>query len=700
MLHCKASSRSSRLTGSLWLIVTVVAPMSAPAGETAAGVGKAIPPGQEELLSEMLGRGARLPGNCRFAGGGVEGAIVVARYDCGGETTVIELRAADDAPPAALRTRQFAIVVRSRSAPAELPEALAVRIRAREAAFEWRPVSVLQRHVFELRLDTLALAGCAGVMLLVALAAQYVVASRPGARREIPQAEDAAARGDDDSTRLALIVLIGVFLLTRMVFLTRLPVYVDESVHINWARELFGPSFAAEFSVGRWLPIRMMALFLLLPVDPLFAARLGSVSMGLAVLVGCVLINRELFSSTSGLLTGIAYTVVPYAVLYDRMALVDVYVVAFGTWAVYASIVAARRRSAGCFFAFGLCIYGAILSKPTGGLFLLIPILVSVVLLVRGERSAYLRSASPTLIGGMALLALLVWAGYGAGLLASQVAFEGSAQLTAVLVPNLDTSMQWFEMLFTPPVALLTIVAIAGASMAGIAGARAEAFLVSLLAVAVLPVTLVSRTWYPSYLLFAVVPITLLLGRIIAQSATACSRVALRFGPRLEIPARQGCYVVGVLLLVFSTAPLHLALLTRPQDAALPEVERTRYISGGLSGYGLPELAAFLREQARAGPLNVVRFDLVQPPREGLDVYLSADDSIHLHTVDHRDERAAAQLARLTATRRTLFVSNPDHEKSVGVSVGASVASGARIWSYERPGAQTQLDVWEITAGD
>jgi hypothetical protein len=320
-------------------------------------------------------------------------------------------------------------------------------------------------------------------------------------------------------------------------------------------------------------------------------------------------------------------------------------------------------------------------------------------MLRRGQRSAYLRRVSPTLVGGVALLALLVWAGYGTGLLASQVAFEGSAQLTAVLVPNLDTSMQWFEMLLTAPVALLTIVAIAGASIAGLAGARAEAFLVLLLVVAVLPVTLVSRTWYPSYLLFAVVPIVLLLGRIIAKSATACSRVAVRFGPRLEVPARQGCCVVGVVLLVLSTAPLDLALLTRPQDAALPSVERTRYISGGLSGYGLPELALFLRQQAQAGPLNVVRFDLVQPPREGLDVYLSAGDSIRLHTIDHRDDRAAAQLAQLAATQRTLFVSNPDHEKTVGVSVGAYVANGARIWSYERPGAQTQLEVWEISAG-
>src|SRR5512134_233107 len=108
-----------------------------PAG-VMADAGRAIPPGQEELLSQMLGRGETLPGNCRFAGGGIEGAIVVAKYTCETGTITVELRDAADAPASALRTQQFAIVVRSGPAPPELTEALATLVRDREASLEWK----------------------------------------------------------------------------------------------------------------------------------------------------------------------------------------------------------------------------------------------------------------------------------------------------------------------------------------------------------------------------------------------------------------------------------------------------------------------------------------------------------------------------------------------------------------------------------
>lgn len=662
--------------------------------EAAADTGRAIPPGQEELLRRMLGDGATLPGECRFAGGGVEATIVVARYTCGADTVVVELRDAGDAPAEALRTKQFAIRIRSGPAPPELAEALADLVRAREAAFEWRQVSLLRKEIFGLRLGPLALAGSVCVLLLIALVLQALVASgRAPARGS--ERERTQHRRD---VRVSLsFILVAVFLLTRIIFLTRLPVYVDESVHIHWARGILDPHFAAEFSVGRWLPVRIMALFLLLPAEPLFAARLASVSMGLAILAACILINRELFSSTEGLLAGVLYTALPFAFLYDRMALADVYVAAFGAWVIYFAILAARREGQASLLAMSLSAYCAILSKPTGALFLLVPLLVGGLLVERGNRGAYLGRVWPTLLGGATLLLFLLWAGYGSGLLASQVALDGRAQLAAVLLPNLEEAWRWLTALLTPPVAVLAIVVAACALVGGIGGARAEAFLGLLLALSILPFALVSRTWYPSYLLFTVVPIALLLGRFMTVAAAALSRLAARLGPRLESPVRRTSYAAGILLLIAATAPLMTALVMRPQDAALPPIESSRYVHGGLSGFGLPELADFLRRQEQ--PINVVRFDLVQPPKDGLDVYLSPSDAIHLYAIDHRDERARQQIASLTTKRRTLFVSNPEAEEGIGVEAASYIGPSRRVWSHTRPGNQTRLEVWELGAG-
>jgi len=680
------------------LVAALAAAVLMPCTWCAADVGRAIPPGQEELLGQMLGRGATLPGGCRFTGGGVESTVVFAQYKCAEHTVVVELQDADDAPAGALRTRQFAIVGRSGSVAPELMQALAVLIREREAAFEWRQVSLLRKQMLGLRLQASALAGVAAGIVLIALVIQYVVAS---GRKAI----EARTRGSRDHVVflaeifrrrqrprdvrvLAALGLVAIFLLMRISFLTRLPVYVDESVHIGWARGSFDSTFIGEFSVGRWLPIRIMALFVLLPFEPLLAARLGSVAMGLAVLVGCILINRELFSSTEGLLAGVVYTLLPYALLYDRMALADVYLLAFATWAFYGAILAARREGPASLVAMSLCTFGAILSKPTGGLVLVVPVLVSLFVVDPRERGAYLKRALPTLAGGGALLAFLVWAGYGTGLLASQMAF---GQLTSVLIPNLADARQWFVAMLTLPVALLAGVGGAVALVAGVFGARRECLLALLLVGSVLPFALISRTWYPSYLLFALVPISLLLARGATLSVRTIAAGAIQRGRTIALAG----YAVVVLLLTLSTAPLDMALLTRPQDAALPLIESSRYIRGVLSGYGLPELAAFLRSQAQQGPLNVVRFDLVQPPKDGLDVYLSDDDAIKLYAVDHRDERTAVQIATLAARRRTLFVSNPEAEESMGVAIGSYIGRAERIWSHLRPGAQTRLEVWE-----
>jgi MYXO-CTERM domain-containing protein len=96
-----------------------------------------VPPGQEALLADMLGHGAPLPAQCRFTSGQANGRVVLGAYTCPGGEVVIELRHPSTAAPDHPRTEQFAVAVRSGTAPAELITALMERIRAREDDFEW-----------------------------------------------------------------------------------------------------------------------------------------------------------------------------------------------------------------------------------------------------------------------------------------------------------------------------------------------------------------------------------------------------------------------------------------------------------------------------------------------------------------------------------------------------------------------------------
>jgi hypothetical protein len=105
-----------------------------------------ILPGAEPLFSDMLGGGQAFPGGCTFDNGQIEHTSVLATYTCGGEHVVLQLRHPEIAPPGGVRTQRFAITVKSGAPPAELVEAVADRVRAREAAFEWTAVPGFERR--------------------------------------------------------------------------------------------------------------------------------------------------------------------------------------------------------------------------------------------------------------------------------------------------------------------------------------------------------------------------------------------------------------------------------------------------------------------------------------------------------------------------------------------------------------------------
>lgn len=99
--------------------------------------GPVVPPGQDELLADMLGRGATLPAGCQFDSGDVNGSVIRSTYTCPSGNVVFELRHPSTAPPDAVRTDQFGITIHSGSPPAGLQDALASLVRAREGQFKW-----------------------------------------------------------------------------------------------------------------------------------------------------------------------------------------------------------------------------------------------------------------------------------------------------------------------------------------------------------------------------------------------------------------------------------------------------------------------------------------------------------------------------------------------------------------------------------
>jgi hypothetical protein len=138
-----------------------------------------IPPGREDLLAEMLGRGVTLPGECRFTSGQVKADTVTATYACSTGEVVVTLRHPTKGTSDATRTEQFALSVESGAPPAGLTAELMSRIRSREGEFEWTWLSLPDREQ-ESGAAIAPVAAVAAVAIAIAAVLLWLVLRRRG----------------------------------------------------------------------------------------------------------------------------------------------------------------------------------------------------------------------------------------------------------------------------------------------------------------------------------------------------------------------------------------------------------------------------------------------------------------------------------------------------------------------------------------
>ncbi len=96
-----------------------------------------IPPGQEDLLLGMLGKGAALPGGCSVTDVGVVYTVIEAHYSCSHGEVVLELTHVSEAIDTDTQTADFAIAVLEGSPPPSLVDVVSLRVQEREDSFQW-----------------------------------------------------------------------------------------------------------------------------------------------------------------------------------------------------------------------------------------------------------------------------------------------------------------------------------------------------------------------------------------------------------------------------------------------------------------------------------------------------------------------------------------------------------------------------------
>jgi 4-amino-4-deoxy-L-arabinose transferase-like glycosyltransferase len=401
-----------------------------------------------------------------------------------------------------------------------------------------------------------------------------------------------------EGRRLAAFLLPCVaFLATRFSHLLALPMFIDESVYLFWARRIVADGrFWRPLADGKSLHVWLLALVVPWVSDPLWWGRAVSVLAGGVGMGASWALGRRLMSDRAGLIAAWLYVLCPFTLFHDRMVLADVLLSSAAALALLASIDLVDRPSARRGAVLGLALAACVLCKIPGLLVFATPPLAWALL---PKRPGAGRAFSVAYAVAVALTALpIVYFFLNSAQVKEQGALPGGdAGPSTVVVANLVTVAGWFWTYWTPAVCAVAVLAF----VAALLGRRREEVLLGACALVPIAVfTLLSRSWFPRYVLFATIPVLVLTALSLARLVSWIESLAR---------SNRGWWIVlpiAFAALVYPALGFDGPLLVRPETTPFADVDRLQYVDGWMAGYGREEVVrAVARERARS-PEGVV----------------------------------------------------------------------------------------------
>ncbi|MFQ5673625.1 MAG: ArnT family glycosyltransferase [Nitrospinales bacterium] len=529
----------------------------------------------------------------------------------------------------------------------------------------------------------------------------------------------------------ALALAAVAYLLTRCYAITLFPVFTDEAIYIHWAQiiaddahELFISKVDGKQPLFMWLNALTLGWF----ADPLVAGRTVSILAGGFSLAGVYLIGRRLYGPAVGIVAAWCYVFLPYTLLFDRLALVDSLLSALGVWIFLVAWSLARspdRRYSG-YLLLGVLLGLSLLTKATGLLFF--PVVAMVFLLYRRHRQPGLAVGA-----GLALLAA------AAVILPFFLAGQGiMVQERTLIFHRSDLVLSWDELLSFPWLIWLrnvlviwefyytyltwpVVVVLAFAVFLVLAERKKTGL--ALLSWAVLPtlaIVVVAKGFFSRYFVLGQPPLAILAALALVRLAQFLSTAVetRTFFSQWSSTVRVGAVSALLLLLTLSDGFFFTWRLTHdPLNTPVHEFDRTHYLEGMNSGYGIAEALKFLKQESRRGEVVLMISTNPGNPQEGLEIYLRGQKNVvivptvwwpqHPRLIPpsgwfpffaSKYKRRPQNIQPTSRLRNAYFVYPfVDYPREKFLAANPEFK---KVWSYRKPDPQYSLDIFKRDGGN
>ncbi|MBU2592044.1 MAG: glycosyltransferase family 39 protein [Patescibacteria group bacterium] len=420
-------------------------------------------------------------------------------------------------------------------------------------------------------------------------------------------------------------LLLGCFLV-RFYRLTSLPVFADEAIYVRWSQVMrseaglrFLPLQDGKQPFFMWLTIPFLKIF---PKDPLLAGRMVSVFSGLATLAAIFFLPFVLsWPFRVSLLAGLIYIFVPFAVFFDRMALADSLLSAFGIWSLVFSLLIARYRRLDLSMILGFILGGALLTKsPAVFSLILSPVLIVFAFVLIYKQSLKKVFQLIPLILTSLFIALAIYNILRLGESFHMIAIRNKDYLWPVkeiikhpldpLVPHLKDVFRYYWSYFTLPLLVLPFF---------IFLKKLDFKLLFLFFWWLIPLaaqSAMAKVFTARYILSGV-PVWVLFSGL----------GLFYFWEKLNLRSYFCLFSILVVLLIPSFYFSYF-LFFNPAKAPLPKDERMGYLEEWTAGWGIRETAEFLKSQQIDNHIVIGTEGYFGTLPDGLQIYLEKEEGI------------------------------------------------------------------------
>lgn len=404
---------------------------------------------------------------------------------------------------------------------------------------------------------------------------------------------------------LGFYVFLIFFLFTRLYNILLLPIFTDESIYIYWAKTIVTTHahFLISLSDGK-PPLLVWMISVLLSILPsnlyLLAGRLPSVLSGFLAVIAIYKLTYILFKDKkAAYIAMLLYTITPFTLFYDRMALFDSLLCSMLLWSVYFSIKTAASLLYKDAILWGIFLGVAFLAKPPAQLFLF---LTPVCFFVFADHKVIFKDKKKLLI--LLIIPILISLTFdnfqrisGAYALMQIKNRQFQYPITEVIKDPLLHVPSNFKGLFNWLISYMTIpIFVSGfiSSLFLIFKKRKEGLV--LFGFWLLPIIafgIIGREIFPRYILFVVpyliIPFSFVLSTFIRKSVKFSALTIIVF-----------------VVIVFQALNFDYLIITNPPKAEFPETDYHQYISDHPSGYGLDKIFSFIHEKSKTEKITVV----------------------------------------------------------------------------------------------